>query len=88
MAKNKGTDSTSKANSFESSRATLEKLINRMEQGELSLEESLNAFEEGIRLTREAQKSLTAAEQTVQLLLSDSEEPKLEPFSEEDVKDA
>ena len=58
MAKNKSTDNAGNANGFESSRASLEKLINRMEQGELSLEESLKAFEEGIKLTREAQNSL------------------------------
>lgn len=84
MAKNKSTDNASNANGFESSLASLEKLINRMEQGELSLEESLKAFEEGIKLTREAQNSLAKAEQTIQLLLGDSEEPKVRPFSEED----
>ncbi len=56
---------------FEQSLQQLEELVNRMEQGELSLEESLQAFETGIKLTRECQSRLTAAEQKVQVLIQE-----------------
>lgn len=49
----------------------LETLIARMESGELSLEDSLQAFEQGIRLTRECQEALAQAEQKVHILLSE-----------------
>jgi exodeoxyribonuclease VII small subunit len=54
---------------FEHSLADLQALVERLENGELSLEDSLSAFEQGIRLTRECQGALTQAEQKVQLLL-------------------
>lgn len=59
---------------FEQSLAKLEKLVERMEEGDLSLEESLKTFEEGIRLTRECQQALAKAEQKVKLLLEQSGE--------------
>lgn len=49
----------------------LEGLINAMESGDLTLEQSLQAFEMGIRLTRECQDALNQAEQKVQILLSE-----------------
>ena len=54
---------------FEHSLADLQALVERLENGELSLEESLGSFEQGIRLTRECQAALTQAEQKVQMLL-------------------
>src|SRR5690625_6396830 len=48
---------------FETSLTALETLVTKMEQGEMSLEESLQAFETGIRLTRDCQARLAAAEQ-------------------------
>ncbi|MFT4797196.1 MAG: exodeoxyribonuclease VII small subunit [Candidatus Azotimanducaceae bacterium] len=54
---------------FESSLARLESLVEQMESGELSLDESLKLFEEGIKLTRECQQALADAEQKVNLLL-------------------
>jgi exodeoxyribonuclease VII small subunit len=54
---------------FEHSLADLQALVERLENGELSLEDSLSAFEQGIRLTRECQGALTQAEQKVQMLL-------------------
>ncbi|AHK93697.1 exodeoxyribonuclease VII small subunit [Pseudomonas aeruginosa] len=48
---------------FEQSLTELQTLVERLESGELSLEESLGAFEQGIRLTRECQTSLSQAEQ-------------------------
>ncbi|MEX2130651.1 MAG: exodeoxyribonuclease VII small subunit, partial [Pseudohongiellaceae bacterium] len=45
-----------------------------MEEGHLSLEESLKAFEQGIKLTRECQNALQQAEQKVQKLINDNGE--------------
>jgi len=59
---------------FEPALAELEALVAAMESGKMSLEESLLAFESGIRLTRECQEALQQAEQKVQLLLSDNGE--------------
>nr|WP_019366821.1 exodeoxyribonuclease VII small subunit [Pseudomonas luteola] len=58
-----------KAPDFEHSLTELQTLVERLESGELSLEESLGAFEQGIRLTRECQSALSQAEQKVQILL-------------------
>ena len=50
---------------FETALAQLEALVQKMESQTLSLEESLQCFEEGVNLTRECQKALTEAEQKV-----------------------
>jgi exodeoxyribonuclease VII small subunit len=60
---------------FEESLGQLEKLVTAMEDGDLSLEESLKAFETGIRLTRECQAALQRAEQKVQILMDSNGEP-------------
>ncbi len=57
---------------FEASLQQLQQLVQQMEQGKLSLEESMQAFEHGIALTRECQQALDQAEQKVQLLMQDS----------------
>ncbi len=57
---------------FEEALGQLEALVSAMEEGELSLEESLQAFEKGVKLTRECQTALENAEQKVQTLLDDS----------------
>ncbi len=46
----------------------LESLVERMEQGELSLEESLKLFERGVKLTRMCQSALKSAQQKVEVL--------------------
>lgn len=56
---------------FEQALGELEALVAAMESGEMTLEESLLAFETGVRLTRECQQTLQQAEQKVQLLLSE-----------------
>ncbi|WP_257284260.1 exodeoxyribonuclease VII small subunit [Endozoicomonas sp. SESOKO1] len=65
---------------FEQSLAELETLVQKMESGDMSLEESLKAFEQGIKLTRGCQKALTDAEQKVQKLLVQNGELTSEPF--------
>ena len=68
---------------FEQSLADLQALVERLENGELSLEDSLTAFEKGIRLTRDCQGALTQAEQKVQILLERDGELAAEPFDAE-----
>jgi exodeoxyribonuclease VII small subunit len=53
---------------FEAALEELEQLVERMETGEMSLEESLKAFERGVALTRDCQKALKDAELRVQAL--------------------
>jgi len=62
--------SANKKTSIEDTLAQLETLVEQMESGELSLEDSLAAFERGIKLTTECQKTLKAAEEKVQKLIS------------------
>lgn len=68
---------------FEQSLADLQTLVERLENGELSLEDSLSAFENGIRLTRDCQSALAQAEQKVQVLLEKDGELTEEPFDTE-----
>ena len=59
--------------SFENAMEQLETLVSRMESGDLSLEESLKAFEKGVHLTRFCQDQLQKAELKVQELSSKGE---------------
>ena len=56
---------------FEKALENLEELVSSMENGELSLEDSIKAFERGIKLTRECQTALKDAEQKVQVLINE-----------------
>lgn len=58
---------------FEEALKKLEALVERLEAGELSLEESLKAFEEGVRLARFLTNKLAEAEKKVEILLKDDE---------------
>jgi len=69
---------------FEGALEELEALVEKMEDGNISLEESLKYFERGIALTRTCQKALEEAEQKVQLLLEKEGEQQLQPFSTKD----
>lgn len=68
---------------FEASMAELESLVERMENGEQSLEDSLKDFERGIALTRNCQKSLQETEQKIQQLIEKNGQDELVPFDEE-----
>jgi len=63
---------------FEKKLDQLESLVDNMEKGTLSLEDSLKAFEDGIKITRECQQALKAAELKVEMLTKGSD--KAEPF--------
>jgi exodeoxyribonuclease VII small subunit len=77
-------DATSIAD-FEKSLDELETLVRNLEQGELSLEQSLTAFERGVKLTRACQQALKSAEQRVeQLVQNDDGTLETRPFSADD----
>lgn len=59
---------------FEEAMVQLESLVSKIEAGNLSLEDSLNEFEKGIKLSKICQKALTEAEQRVKILTDDGEE--------------
>ncbi len=65
---------------FENAIEQLEELVEALEEDDLSLEESLKAFENGIKLTRECQVALEKAEQRIQILTQENELPEAETF--------
>ncbi len=65
---------------FEQSLGSLQALVERLESGDLSLEESLAAFEQGVALTRDCQQARSQAEQKVQQLMENNGELRTEPF--------
>jgi len=69
---------------FEQSLAELEALVARMESGSLPLEEALSSFERGVKLTRDCQAALAAAQQRVQILIQTPSGAALEDFATED----
>ena len=73
---------------FEQSLNELETLVEQMEQGDISLEQSLELFERGIKLTRSCQESLKKAEQRVQTLIEKNGDSELEPFTDTDEDDS
>ena len=66
-------DTTSPPQDFAATVEQLETIVERLESGELSLEDALTAFEQGVRLTRDAQQRLDSAELKVRALSEDSE---------------
>ncbi len=68
---------------FEASMNELESLVERMEEGDQSLEDSLKDFEHGIALTRHCQKSLQETEQKIQQLIEKNGQDVLVDFDEE-----
>ncbi len=68
---------------FEQSLTQLQALVEQLEQGDLSLEQALAHFEQGVTLTRECQQALSQAEQKVTQLLERNEQLIEQPFSAE-----
>lgn len=68
--------------SFEQILSRLQQVVERLESGELPLEESLAVFEEGVRLSRLGARRLDEAEQRVEELLADGETT--QPLTDED----
>jgi exodeoxyribonuclease VII small subunit len=72
---------SSKEPDFEQALAELEQLVERLERGDLPLDEALKTFERGVALTRHCQTSLKAAQQKVEILLKKSGQAELAPFA-------
>jgi exodeoxyribonuclease VII small subunit len=69
-----------KAVNFEQQLGSLEALVESLESGDLSLEDSLKSFEQGIKVARECQTALKQAEQKVELLMRQGDELVSQPF--------
>ncbi len=72
---------------FEQSMEQLEALVQKMESGQLSLEDSLKSFEQGIGLIRGCQKSLQEAKQRVSILVEENGVAELKPFIDDSPND-
>lgn len=73
-----------KQKNFEEAMARLEKITRELEEGELSLEQSLKRFDEGIKLAEFCNNTLNEAEKRVEILLQKNGELVAEPFAEPD----
>ncbi len=65
---------------FEQALGELESVVDKLEHGELPLEDALRQFERGIELARGCQESLKQAEQRVEILLAKTPQAEPEPF--------
>ena len=74
------------SNEFEKSFQQLEKIVQRLEAEELPLDESLQLFEEGIRLSRFCHQRLEEVEKKIELILADAKgQPVTEPFEDDEL---
>ena len=85
--------STGKLPDFEQSLTELETLVQKLEQGDVPLEDALKTFERGVALTRQCQTALRTAQQKVEILLAQSGKNEggaesVEPFEDEEADDA
>jgi len=78
------TKKRSTAPGFEKALQELEALVEKMEQGELSLEDSLQHFEKGVQLSRACQQALAEAEQKVEILMQKNAREDIMPLDSED----
>ena len=73
-----------RANDFEKAFQQLEKIVQRLEGEEMSLDDSLRLFEEGIALSRFCHQKLEEVEKKIELILADAKgQPRIEAFEEE-----
>jgi exodeoxyribonuclease VII small subunit len=68
---------------FETALEELEALVERLERGDLQLEDALRSFERGVQLTRHCQTALTAAQQKVEILLKEGATAQVRDFDED-----
>ena len=73
---------------FEKSLGELEALVQKLEQGDVPLEDALKTFERGVALTRSCQTALRTAQQKVEILLSKDGQESVQPFADDDEDDA
>ena len=75
-----------KSNDFEKAFQELEKIVQRLEGEELPLDESLQLFEQGIRLSRFCHQRLEEVEKKIETILADAKgQPVTEPFEAEEM---
>lgn len=67
---------------FEEALKRLEKIVQDLESGKLSLDDSLKKYEEGVKLSRLCHKTLKEAQKKVQVLTKKGEDFQLQPFTE------
>jgi exodeoxyribonuclease VII small subunit len=67
---------------FEKALVELETLVERLERGDVPLDEALRTFERGVALTRHCQACLQTAQQKVEILLKRSGQPEVQPFED------
>lgn len=76
-----------KQQTFETSLNELEKIVRGLEEGDLSLEDSLKLFENGVKLSRECQERLNQAERRIEVLLKDEDgNPALQAIEADDLR--
>ena len=73
-----------KKGSFEETIKELEKIATELENGDLSLEDSVSKYEEGMKLSKQCNDLLENAEKRITILLKDGEETKEESFVQEE----
>jgi len=77
-----------RANEFEKAFQQLETIVKRLESEELPLDDALQLFEEGIRLSRLCNQKLEEVEKKIELILADAKgQPRIEPFEEDELED-
>ncbi len=81
------TKKADKLPSLEESMSEITQLVDKMEHGELTLEQSLEQFERGIYLVKHCQKILTDAEQKVQILIQNNNKETLTNYGEDNSKE-
>jgi exodeoxyribonuclease VII small subunit len=74
------TDQPKSEMSFEVAIEKLQATVKKLESGELTLEQSLQQFEEGVKLTRACQAELSTAEKRVEILMKAEGKPEFQPF--------
>ena len=70
--------------SFEEQMESLEKIVAELENGNLNLDESVNKFEEGLKISKECNKILEEAEKKITILVNENGEIKEENFETEE----
>lgn len=73
---------------FEASLEELEALVERLERGDLQLEDALRSFERGVQLTRQCQRALSDAQQKVEILLKEGDTTRARAFDSAAAEDA
>ena len=73
---------TPKTPKLESALEEISKIIDKMEQGDLTLEQSLAHFERGIKLIKHSQKILTQAEQKVHILMQENKQKVIQAYND------